>query len=690
MAAIIPGVYIKVIDKIIPPTANLEGTSGLFFILSEKGPDNTLIHLGGNNPIEVFGEPNFDKYGQSLYNLIRFYGVSTNVFTMRVLPTLAESTDAKGNSLVPPTFAHVIIGYIKATKTVKDNNTGKVISEDVKYGLFYKYLDNSASDVNIENGLLTRLGDTIITYQPGTIMYLYNPQLYRHDITFPTGTALKNVAPQVADSAIATELWPGIDIEGSYYNKLAEYVRKNGTTETTDTQTIEYQAEFIPLFTIIGVGRGDWYDRFRITLAPYPRDKQLIANNPPKLYTFHVNMYDATYGMSTEVENYNVGFDPNYKDLSGAATYIGVILNQMSEHLRIFVYGDNMDFARKNTIPENNKLSILDWVLTSFYNNQEGSAITSPDEIIFEPVPYTTRISIGLKFGSFKDLYDEQGNLNVNYFEKALINAVEGLYNYDILNVDVYDIDLVFDAGFGVSVKQAFVDLIHQRKEETFAVLDLPYAASVEAALQVRREQINISEPNCALYAPYVTVYDIYTDKIIWVAPSYHLARIYPLNDYRKGFWYAPAYKNRATLDECRGLAFSAKSDFDKERLYLAQINPIIRKGNDYIVYTALTTYKVHSARQNINVARTVARIKRDLRKALDNLIYENIVPETLKLVEDTVDGILKDYVRVQAISKYTVKVVANEYDIRNKRIRVYVDVIPVFPLEKIEVFLTV
>jgi len=685
--AIAPGVYTKVVDKIQPVARTDLGTYAAFLFLSERGEDNKLIYLDGKDPIEIFGYPQLAKYGQGLYNLLRFFGVTSSVFGMRVLPTLddvnyyAQNKQLPESQAKPPTFANAIVGYIRAKKTVtntKDNTT----TETVRVGLAV-----------LNEDAMTRTGFSFSEPEPGTLDYLYNSSLGATDVNFPVTL---EIPEGYENSEYAQVLWPGKDVEGTYYYELAEYVKKRGTTESTDDTETKYEAEFIPLFVIFAIGRGPWYNGLRFSIAPSAKDPNLRRNMPPKEFVFTILKTDPITGEAFELEDYVVSFDPNYRTIDGSDIFFAKEINELSNYVRVYCYAQNL-YAATNTpfnqvvtdISAPDYVSVLDVLLTSMYENVQGDTI-DPKSPQFHMEIYQSRATIQLTKGDFGILYDEFGVLNRELAELALMRALQGAYDPNILDTDSVFIDLVFDAGYSTGVKQEMVNLTYRRKGETFVVLDLPFARSVDQAITVRQQQFNISEPNAAIYAPYVYVNSPYENKIIKVAPSYHTARLYALNDKNFGFWWTPAGKVRGVVDEALGVTFLPVSQRDEDRLYLNQINYIKKTDIGYCFWTGLTSYKLPSARQNINVARTVAKIRRDCRLSLQYVINDNYTTETIERVKRIVDGVLSEYKHIGAIEGYTISITSTEQDKINKRLRVHVSLIPVVPLEKIELTFTV
>jgi len=63
-----PGVYSKITD-LSSYVASVPSTIGLICVISEKGPDNKVTLVTDQKDlITRFGTPNYDRYGQGMYN----------------------------------------------------------------------------------------------------------------------------------------------------------------------------------------------------------------------------------------------------------------------------------------------------------------------------------------------------------------------------------------------------------------------------------------------------------------------------------------------------------------------------------------------------------------------------------------------------------------------------------------------
>ncbi|BDH16444.1 MAG: hypothetical protein [Bacteriophage sp.] len=94
-----PSVDSKIVDNsFVYQTA--DGTTALIqVILSEKGPDSTLVRVTTDTEyVHIFGEPNLQKYGQAGYNVINWLKGGGVAYVIRVLP--ATSTYAVGSLFV--------------------------------------------------------------------------------------------------------------------------------------------------------------------------------------------------------------------------------------------------------------------------------------------------------------------------------------------------------------------------------------------------------------------------------------------------------------------------------------------------------------------------------------------------------------------------------------------------------------
>jgi uncharacterized protein len=128
-------------------------------------------------------------------------------------------------------------------------------------------------------------------------------------------------------------------------------------------------------------------------------------------------------------------------------------------------------------------------------------------------------------------------------------NLITGWQSF--ANPDDVDIRLLIGAGATSVAVQSAMKTIAEDRKDCIALFDMPYAqlSSVPSMVTWRETTQNFNSSYCALYAPWVKMYDPYNDLLLEIPPSGYVASQIAYNDYNAEVWYAPAGFNRGILN---------------------------------------------------------------------------------------------------------------------------------------------
>ena len=266
---------------------------------------------------------------------------------------------------------------------------------------------------------------------------------------------------------------------------------------------------------------------------------------------------------------------------------------------------------------------------------------------------------------------------------------VKDRYVDEVLDLDWIYFSIVYDAGYPTDVKNAALQLTSVYRMDCMLISD---CGDNQDFLDVQTAVGgNPSEPSgniwssryAARYEPYNRVYDVNIGKDIWISPVYHMAQMVPLNDRLYQIWYADAGFQRATINSIKQLRWSAKLG-DRDNLYLLQVNPIVHFPEGYTVWGNLTTQKMPSALQNVNVMRMVLYIKRALEQFCRYFIFEFNDQPTWDRIKRNIVPFLDTVKANRGLQKYSIEVGATEWEFQNKICHINVVLFPNEVIEKI------
>lgn len=130
-------------------------------------------------------------------------------------------------------------------------------------------------------------------------------------------------------------------------------------------------------------------------------------------------------------------------------------------------------------------------------------------------------------------------------------------------------------------------------------------------------------------YFPNITIEDGTNKKLLTVPASIAALSAISYTDKVSFPWWAVAGLNRASLDFVKGAQVRINNKTDREILYSARINPIIKLPREsFVIWSQQTLALGDSLFTNLNIKRMVLEIKRIIVAIATRLVFENITPD--------------------------------------------------------------
>jgi len=209
-------------------------------------------------------------------------------------------------------------------------------------------------------------------------------------------------------------------------------------------------------------------------------------------------------------------------------------------------------------------------------------------------------------------------------------------------NPDDVDVRILLNGGYAsVAVQQKLKEIAESRKD-CIAILDIPYEVSTNVTGMVtwRKTTQNFNSSYCALYAPWVKIYDPYNDKILEIPPSGYVGSQIAYNDYVAEPWYAPAGFNRGILNVL-GLN-KVFTQGERDVIYQAQINPLQTfRGEGNVIWGQKTEQVKASALDRVNVRRLLIVLEKSISAALRYFVFEPNNEITRFRITSTIESFL-------------------------------------------------
>jgi hypothetical protein len=452
--------------------------------------------------------------------------------------------------------------------------------------------------------------------------------------------------------AITTEATDALGAD-STADITASSIASLSTTTEVDTQIADDSNVCVVFY---GVGRGEWYNNFKIKISEHA--------NPLQLGVYVLDIYQKQAAVDEDgnaqyeiVNTFEVSFDYTKLDAAGNSMFIEDVVNNYSRYIKCV--------ANKTTC------------LAAITNGADFSQPFVGGEV-------------ALQNGSSGDLFGADGRIDATVATQILSLAYQGSLNkqngsdllFEVKDTESIYFSLVFDAGYPSDVKTAIETLVQTRKD-CMAFVDNGDNYTTATALTSRENTHTFNNYYMALYESYSKVYDPWTGRDIWVSPIFHMASVVPRTDNVAELWYAPAGFNRGTLGKIKELRFSPLQG-DRDQFYLKQINPIVKFDVGYTVFGQLTTQRRPSAMQDVNIARLVLYVKRALEQFCKFYVFEMNDAATWGAVSIEVNRFLKEIQNRRGLYNYSVSVAASDYELKSKQFHVDVTLNPTRVAERI------
>ena len=165
-------------------------------------------------------------------------------------------------------------------------------------------------------------------------------------------------------------------------------------------------------------------------------------------------------------------------------------------------------------------------------------------------------------------------------------------------------------------IRQTFVN---GRDSKT---IDLKTKTFTEDIYTPLRKQASIESSYATMYANWVKIVDMYSQRKFWAPFSGYAAAIFARTDAVANPWAAPAGLTRGTF-LALDLAFNPNQK-QRDRLYEIGVNPVVFfNGDGYVVMGQKTLQKKPSAFDRLNVRRLFLFLERAVQRTVKYYVFE-------------------------------------------------------------------
>ena len=279
------------------------------------------------------------------------------------------------------------------------------------------------------------------------------------------------------------------------------------------------------------------------------------------------------------------------------------------------------------------------------------------------------QIGSGSKEGAFSggagNVYGlgANGNTKLKMYDEIDVSSIQGLeaaYYTSSLNLlqntDEYDFEILAIPGVtihnGSVATNAAIDCVTQRGDAIAIIDTRNYGSTLNQAIT---SATTVDSSYAATYWPWVQVLGIETGKLVFVPASTVIPGVYATNDRLGAEWFAPAGFNRGGVG---GVITTERklSPADRDRLYLAKVNPIAQfPGNGTVVFGQKTLQTAATALDRVNVRRLLIELKRVIGDIGNTLLFEQNTAATRNRFINQVNPYLESIQQRQGLFAYRV-----------------------------------
>jgi len=716
-----PGVQIREVDLSQTATSP-NGTSVFIAGFAAQGPTSEIVTLTSVSDFaNIYGTPTNAAERYFYYSVQQQFTGGTNaqvqVARLPYGPALGDGFSDKYSALVYP-----VVPVTNSTP----------LSAAVQAG-YTALLSNATSYYFGQPTLITLSETDYINLKQNNLFWSASaggnyPTIAGFDSLSGTGYGLNGVGMIVVNEAQTTI---NEKFEGFYFN-IAEInainpstpykevqalhtINANGTLDITNSPVVGFQLSATAGSNIDSVSRTiENIPTYDLTISSTVgstsySDIAILSLIKVKTTPFAANPLQLTYGLQ---EGHSVSFYSNrlIQDVNGGAPkndFAETVINNNSANISVYI---NPYIANQTAWIDNN-----------------GNAVKSVRVIKTSDV--TTSPSILAAGYQAADALFPLGNyaesLNLSNSSTKRIGDLPNKLNYvlnQLVNTDVYNVDVVVDAGLstinafaggdGFFDDTAYTATINSdltnlfTNDGTFSFSGNGTATGWKAVTDIfsqfagdqRKDCVYISDPlrsifiqganfktlddkttnfsnniywplrNC--YNPYNTSYtiaygnwgavqDVFTNKLVWVPFSGYAAATFTKNDAVAYPWGAPAGLNRGTIT---GLVDIALNPNQKQRdlLYKISINPVVNFPNEGLsIYGQKTMLKAPSAFDRINVRRLFLFLEKSVLNTSKLFVFEPNTTFTRSRLVNTITPVFELAKNTQGLYDY--KIICND-----------------------------
>jgi len=344
---------------------------------------------------------------------------------------------------------------------------------------------------------------------------------------------------------------------------------------------------------------------------------------------------------------------------------------------------DVLNKAGNGDYSSNSALKVISNNITLFKNN-----LTNALQDTYLSVLQDFDSVISLLFGT-------DGSIeNVSPTDSTVVSLIakgyRGLIDNRLIDKDQFQIDVILDANYDISIKNAIITLTTEMRKDFIAILDTKMQATPQAAVNFRKSSLSVSDFRVAIFTQDFIVTDsAYTGYKMQVTPTYFLSSKIPTNDINNGIHWNFVGPRRGVISGFESISFVPNPEW-KEQLYKSQVNYIEQDLVSTRFGSQLTSQTTSTALSNINNVRALLKMQRDIEDMMKMYQFEYNDSQTRTEAQSELNNYLNQWITNRCCTSIAGSVYASQYDIQQRIMRVRVEMVFNSIIERIIINLVV
>jgi len=665
----IPAVYVDIEDRSLALETVDTGRSGYVVVLSDRGEHNKVIEVNSKQQFyELFGKPDFGKYGQGHYLADKFLDYSSRLYVCRpALLDASYNTETEEEDCM--SIANTAIKFNPETETITVLGDF-VFTEDSNV-----VVCDSTSYVDLEVGQWIKPEDS-------------NPSLLKQIID-------KSIDAESGDNELTLdEVWDdatvtaNLDIYDQFDLVSLPNLREVSTLDILEQNTLWY---------FHAVGAGDYYNNIFIKGVRNIELEKMYTDNdgnplfPNMFMDISINRLNDDNTVSMLEGPWSVSLvdrTPSgqiIRDIfSGTQLYLPIVINENSNILKcVESYGAASLMTIGEVYPYEPDVQKRLNVISMFASGQVIGRTTIGDG------------GLPLAEGSSGNLFDNRGFLNFHgneEYNSLVARAYNGSLESEDGSIELisqalypsYLFNYILCGGYTSAINNAARTLVDVREDCLLLSDTGGVRFNADDEIEARKTEADWNTWNAALYTQYRYITDIHTGKRFNVTPVYHAIERHLACDALYWLSEPVAGIEKGAIQEPIELMY--RNNVTKlGDLIERELNPVITEPDGTYILTQFSTWKRLSIMKRLHVVKFVHFLKQTIPPLLKDILQRKATQYWVSQCETRVNNHMQQFLATSTVEKYAT-LTSFQADVQFDDIRSEINVVlSIKPLRAIE-----